>query len=242
VSARHTHAIYKIRRSDGAVLWRLGGKLNDFSFGPGARFSWQHDARRRPDGTLTLFDNAAKQPIRGRQSRAIVLRLDETRHTASLVRSYTHPAPLLSPSQGDAQFLANGNVVVGWGSNPYVTEFDAGGRVLLDLRFGSAGVDSYRAFRLPWMGHPADRPAVAARSGQNGRTVVSASWNGSTEVARWRVLAGAGPACLRRIAEAAKDGFETAIPAASDARYFAVQALDANGQVLRTSNAVRRPG
>lgn len=67
------------------------------------------------------------------------------------------------------------------------------------------------------------------------------SWNGATEVARWRVLAGAGPTTLHRVAEAAKDGFETAIPVASTARYFAVQALDANGRVLRTSEAVRRP-
>lgn len=162
VTARHTHAIYKIRRSDGAVDWRLGGKRSDFRLDPGALFRWPHDARLRPDGTLTLFDNNAKQPIRGRESRAIVLRLDETRHAASLVRSYTHPAPLLSPSQGDAQFLANGHVLVGWGSNPYVTEFDAGGRVLLDMRFGSAGVDSYRAFRLPWTGRPAGPLAVAA--------------------------------------------------------------------------------
>ena len=91
VSARHTHAVYKIRRSNGAVLWRLGGKRSDFRFGPDARFSWQHDVRRQPDSTITLFDNAAKQPIRGRQSRAIRLRVDEARHTASLVRSYVRP-------------------------------------------------------------------------------------------------------------------------------------------------------
>ena len=35
VSARNTHAVYEIRRSDGAVLSRLGGKRSDFTFGPG---------------------------------------------------------------------------------------------------------------------------------------------------------------------------------------------------------------
>jgi hypothetical protein len=48
ISARHTHAIYKIRRSDGAVVWRLGGKQSDFTLGPGASFAWQHDIRRHP--------------------------------------------------------------------------------------------------------------------------------------------------------------------------------------------------
>src|SRR5262249_53869871 len=62
VSARHTHAIYKIRRSDGKVLWRLGGKQSDFNMGRGTAFAWQHDIRRQKDGTLTLLDNAAEHP------------------------------------------------------------------------------------------------------------------------------------------------------------------------------------
>ena len=31
--------------------------------GPGTRFAWQHDARRRPDGTITLFDNGAEPKV-----------------------------------------------------------------------------------------------------------------------------------------------------------------------------------
>ena len=89
----------------------------------------------------------------------IVLRVDEERHTATLVRSYEHkPEPLLSTSQGDAQFLPDGHVFVGWGSNEYFTEFARDGRVLLDGKFGSGGADSYRAYRFAWAGHPS-RPA-----------------------------------------------------------------------------------
>src|SRR5262245_17644418 len=119
VSSRHTQAIYKIRRSDGRILWRLGGKRGDFEMGPGTRFSWQHDARLQPDGTLTLFDSAASRPKQAKQSKVLVLRLDEKRRTATLVHAYAHPAPLLSTTQGDAQVLADGHVLVGWGSNPY---------------------------------------------------------------------------------------------------------------------------
>src|SRR5215211_6791952 len=57
VSARETFAVYKIDRKTGEVMWRLGGKKSDFEMGPGARFAFQHDARRLPDGTLTIFDN-----------------------------------------------------------------------------------------------------------------------------------------------------------------------------------------
>jgi len=67
VSARSTHTIYKIDRS-GAIVWRLGGKHSDFSMAVGSNFAWQHDARRQPDGTLTLFDNGPRR--RWRSSRA----------------------------------------------------------------------------------------------------------------------------------------------------------------------------
>jgi hypothetical protein len=239
VSARHTHALYEIRRRDGAVLWRLGGKESDFKFGPGARFAWQHDARFHPDGTLTLFDNAASRPGQAKRSRVLVLRLDTRRHRATLVRSYTHrPKRLLSTSQGNAQFLPDGHVFVGWGSNDYFTEFDRSGRILLDGRFGSKEVDSYRAYRLPWVGHPFAPPAIAARAA-SGRAVVYASWNGATEVRGWRVLAGDDRTRLRAVAESPKRGFETRISVPTRARYVAVQALDEGGRVLRSSPAVR---
>ena len=232
VSARHTHAIYKLRESDGAVVWRLGGKKSDFTFGDGARFAWQHDPRRQADGTLTLFDNAASRPKQAPESRVLDLRLDEQARKATLVRSYTHPKELLSTSQGNAETLPDGHVFVGWGSNEYFTEFDRDGRVLLDVRFGSGGADSYRAYRMPWDGRPVDRPAAAVRD-DGGRTTVYASWNGATDVRRWRVVAGG-----RTVAEAATAGFETAIPIQSDARRFVVQALDANGRALGSSTPV----
>ena len=241
VSARHTHAIYKIRRSDGNVLWRLGGKKSDFKMGPGTTFAWQHDIRRQSDGTLTLFDNAAEHPNPKLHSKALVLRVDERARTATLVRSYSHPKKLLSTSQGNAQFLPDGHVFVGWGANEYYTEFDRQGRVLLDARFGGGEADSYRAYRLPWIGRPTDRPAVAVRPGKKpGRVIVYASWNGATEVRSWRVLAGERGTQMRAAAEAARDGFETAIRVDSDAGRFAVQALDAKGRVLRTSATVSR--
>ena len=35
ISARNTWTVYKVDRSTGAVLWRLGGKRSDFTIGPG---------------------------------------------------------------------------------------------------------------------------------------------------------------------------------------------------------------
>lgn len=232
VSARNTHAVYLVRRSDGAVLWRLGGKRSDFTFDPGARFEWQHDARLHAGHELTVFDNQAVRPSKHRQSRALLLRLDEQGRRVRLVRSYTVPTRELSTSQGNAQLLPDGHILVGWGSNPRITEFSRRGRILLDLSFGGGAANSYRAFRFPWTGHPEGRPAaVLVRRGAG--AVVYASWNGATEVATWRVLAGANPG--RAVAEARATGFETAIPVRTRARVLRVAALDARGRVLGLS-------
>ena len=234
VSARNTHTIYEIDEQTGKIVWQLGGKHSDFQMGPGTRFGWQHDARLHTDGTLTLFDNEAAPPL-AKQSRVLVLRLDTKKMTASLVRSYVHPKPLLASSQGDAQFLPDGDVVVGWGAEPHLTEFTRAGSVVFEAHFNK-GADSYRVFRFPWVGRPTDRPALAVRRDGDDLTVY-ASWNGATEVRRWRVLAGPEPSQLRPVRTAARTGFETALTVKGDAKYVAVQALDAAGRVLGTSRA-----
>jgi hypothetical protein len=245
VSARNTHAIYKIDRRTKKVLWRLGGKKSDFRMGAGTKFGWQHDARRQPDGTLTLFDNSAAPPV-AKFSRVLKLRVDTTSKRATLVRSYAHPRRFLIPFEANAQFLPNGNVFVGWGAAPYVSEFDAGGRLVFDAHFGRGkakitrafqDADTYRAYRFVWHGHPLDRPAVTVEKRGSGATVY-VSWNGATEVVRWRVLAGPDGQSLRPVRMAAKTGFETAIPVQADHRFFAVQAFDASGRLLRTSQPV----
>jgi hypothetical protein len=206
--------------------------------GRGTRFAWQHDAHRQPDGTLTLFDNAA-DPKTNELSRVLVLRLDDAARRATLVRSYAHPRKLLSGSQGNAQFLANGNVLVGWGSNPYVTEFDRSGRMLFDLRFGAKGADSYRAYRAVWAGRPTEDPTVSATTADGGATV-HVSWNGATGVDRWQVVA--GPDAQRTsavVATVAPGGFETAIPVDTTQPYVRVRALNSAGAVLGTSRAVQ---
>jgi len=238
VSARNTHAVYEISKSDGEVVWRLGGKRSDFAMGAGTHFAWQHDARRQPDGTITLFDNAASDPGNA-TSKGLVLRVDEEAHTVTLVRSYVRRPPLLSTSQGNAQVLRNGHVLVGWGSKPFVTEFARGGDIRFDLRLGVGKVDSYRAYRLPWTGRPATRPAVVLRPAADGTTVY-VSWNGATEVARWRILAGPDASDLSPVATVARNGFETRATVSSTAATFAVEALAADGSVLRRSAPVER--
>jgi hypothetical protein len=231
VSARNTHTVYKINRRTGRIMWRLGGKHSDYSLGPGARFAWQHDARRQPDRTISVFDNGAA-PKRHDQSRAIFLHLNRKTWKARLVRKFIHRPSILAINQGNAQRLANGNVLVGWGHTPYVTEYDKRSRVVLDLRFGR-GADSYRAFRFPWIGRPLTRPAVAI---ERGRAYVS--WNGATKVARWQIVAGRSPRNLEPFRTIPKRGFETSFPISPDLSWISVRALDRGGRLLGTSRTV----
>jgi hypothetical protein len=237
VSARNTWAIYKIHRRNGAVMWRLGGKKTDFALGDDVPFAWQHDARRQPDGSVTLFDDGSTPAVET-QSRGMALELDETARTARLIRQYAHPHRLLAGSQGNTQALPNGNVLIGWGAEPYVSEFSGDGRLLFDARLPT-GVYSYRTFRQPWTGRPTDQPAIAARADSSGQVTVFASWNGATEVSRWEILNGPSASQLSPLASARWTGFETAIAVNRRAPFLAVRGLDASGALLGASRVIR---
>lgn len=238
VSARNTWAIYKIARADGAVQWRLNGKRSSFRMLRGSTFAWQHDARVQPDGTITLFDDGAAPPVH-KTSRAIGIGLDTHAHRAWLRRDYRPSPPTLSNSQGNAQALANGDMLVGWGSSPYITEYSAHGAVMRLYTY-ARGDESYRAYRFAWAPHPLTRPAVAA-STASGRTRVYMSWNGADDVASWQVLAGASAAALKPVDGVRAAGFETSTSIAG-AAFVAVQARDAHGTVLSTSAAIAPNG
>jgi hypothetical protein len=238
ISGRTTWASYQVQGGTGAVLWRLGGTHSSFAMGPGTETAWQHDARMQPDGTITLFDDGSTPRVHY-QSRGVRVAIDTKRRTARLVRSYPHPGgPLLADSQGNAQTTHTGNVVIGWGAIPSVSELAPNGGLLLDAHL-PPGTSSYRAFRFPWTGHPLSPPAVSARVLATGdSTAVFASWNGATDVASWRVLAGPDGDSLTPQATMPDSGFESSITFPDAFAYVAVQALGPHGQLLATSPTV----
>ncbi len=195
---------------------------------------------QQPDGTITFFDNGALPQVHP-QSRAIEVALDTASMTATLVRSYEHRNPLVAGSQGNCRPCRRqlggrlGPGALPLGIRPQRAS------VLFDAHLPPSW-ESYRAYVLPWTGGPAQPPALAVPPpGASGGATVYASWNGATEVASWRVLAGSSPTRLTPVASAAKTGFETAIalPAAAAGAYVAVQALDGSGAVLGISPAVK---
>jgi hypothetical protein len=229
VSARHTSTVYKLDRRTGSVLWRLGGRRSDFALGRGVRFAYQHDAHVLADRTIALFDDGAPPQVEP-CSRAIVVAADAAVGRARLVRAYVHPKHLLATAMGNMQPLADGGFFVGWGTQPWFTQFARDGRVLLDGRLPDGG-NSYRAFRCEWKGRPAEPPAlVAIREGGGVRAY--ASWNGATEVAFWAIQ----DRVVRR------SGFETSIALPRRTQRVRATPLDARRRPLgspRTAHVVQ---
>src|SRR5277367_2583820 len=151
VSMRDTWAAYLVNLSSGAITWTLGGKRSNFALGPAASFEWQHDVRLQPDSTVTMFDDHCCQLTGGgtyvdatSPSRAITLKLDTQTRTASLVHQYGSEFGLNTDYMGSTQPLSGGKTFVGWGSSPYLSEFTASGKVLLDGVLPGSDL-SYRA-------------------------------------------------------------------------------------------------
>jgi hypothetical protein len=207
-----------------------------------AAFQWQHDVRLAPGGLVTMFDDACCE-ITGTQTylapngptRGLELRLDMKARTADLLAQYSQGHGPGSAYMGNTQVLANGNVFIGWGSQPNFSEYTKSGKLLLDAIFPGPDL-SYRATVGAWAGLPDYPPSGAARTGAQG-TIVYASWNGATPVTSWNVLAGTSNKDMTVVARGPRTGFETQLSVKGNSSVFEVQAVNSKGQVMATSKS-----
>ena len=246
VSARNTSAIYGIDRATGDLRWILGGKQDQFGLverHPAWQFCAQHDARRLPDGDLSVFDNGGTSLGEGcprHRARVLRFRLDTGSKTVRLARSipsddFSDDGAGLHPSAVGSARWRKGDVLVNWGNSGRISEISRAGRLRSTLQLAHW---TYRAVLAEWHGRPPGRPAVAAR--RTGKQVdLWASWNGATAIHRWRILAGTSADDLREIGESFRFAdLETRMRLRSSASHFAVQALDRTGRVLGESTPV----
>jgi hypothetical protein len=233
ISSRETWAAYKVSRQTGAIMWTLGGKHSSFKLAPGTYWAFQHDVESRStnDSLFTFFDNEGGPPYIRSQSRAIHVAVDFTHMTARSTVDEKHSPPFATNYEGNVQALSDGDFV-GWGQQPYFTQFDAHGNTVFDGHMNSRTA-SYRAYRFQWNATPWTQPAIIASTSKSTSSVFM-SWNGATNVAGWRVWSGSSRTSLHYVKSVSKHGFESeaAIPAA---KYVQVQAVDAHHNVIRSS-------
>jgi hypothetical protein len=162
IDARNTWTTYDVNRHTGHVNWELGGKHSTFTEkaapgqvldDAGAIFAWQHDPEQVGPNTFTFFDNDSAGVPELPSSRTVIVVLDRRARTATLVASDNQPDGLSAASQGNAQTTRNGDQFIGWGALPYFSEFSPSGQLEFNAELPT-GVNSYRAYRLPWHGSP----------------------------------------------------------------------------------------
>ena len=162
LSSRHLSEITKINGRTGKIIWRLGGKKNQYRFVGEHEihkpnfFSFQHNVSRLANGHLMLFDNGNQHTPQ--YSRAVEYELDEIGNVATLIWEYRHIPDIFSSANGSAQRLANGNTVVGWGNAglnglPSVTEVRSDRSPVFELTLPK-GQRSWTVNRFPWKDNP----------------------------------------------------------------------------------------
>ncbi len=248
LSSRHMDEITKIDHQTGDIIWRLGGKANQFTFSnaPGItddpHFYYQHDIRRLANGHITLFDNHNEHlPL---NSRALEFELDEVNKTATLVWEYRNTPDIFSGFMGDVQRLSNGNTVIGWGGSPtlMLTELKPDGAKALEMAL-SGGHVSYRALRYPWQGYPTWAPILVMQPDSNSFRLFF-SWNGATEISKYKIYAGNSREPTTLIGEQPKSGFESSVNLVgvqTDYCYYRVMPIDKQDQPTQYSNIVVNP-
>jgi hypothetical protein len=151
VSARHADAVFFVDRTSGSVVWKLGGrptskdgaKILQLANDPEAAFFHQHDARFRPDGHISLFDNHSKQPG---VARGVEYALDVGAGTATFVWQYAGAQN--SVAMGSFRRY-DGSNVVDWGLSQGLTfsEVDDDDEVIQEVSV--KGSSSYRTVKVP---------------------------------------------------------------------------------------------
>ncbi len=172
ISSRHQSEITKIERPSGRVMWRFGGKNNQFTYlndplnGP----SYQHDIRVLPNGNYTIMDNGNFHSPS--VSRAVEYKLDTAARTAQLIWQYRHNPDRYTWWMGNTQRLPNGNTLINWAdqSLPKATEVTPAGVKVLEMDFVKAA-HSYRVFKFPWKGK-GKQPELSMESGSSKITLL----------------------------------------------------------------------
>ncbi len=153
LSSRCLDEITKINTNTGKIVWRWGGKHNEFiCTNDTVPFLAQHHIRYHGNNTYSLFDNGISG-VR-EYSRAMVYTMDETARTVTVVKDLRKDSADFSRVMGSNQLLENGNYLVGWSFNHnknVLSEFNTNGEVVFDIKSkDTLGLVSYRALKFPW--------------------------------------------------------------------------------------------
>lgn len=149
--SRGLNEVTKINRENGDIIWRLGGKNNQFAFMDSSQmFSMPHDFRPLENGHYTIFDNGNNRTLP--YSRAVEYVIGEEKMTIEMVWEYDADMKVFGPTNGSTRRLPSGNTIIGYGgksSSPAIIEVHPDGSKALQLDF-SDDLSTAKVFKFPW--------------------------------------------------------------------------------------------
>lgn len=189
---------------------------------------------------ISFLDNAFAGSIGGPPtadvSSVVVVALNTSAMTATVLERIPAPDGTLLRQAGNAQFLEDENRFINWVEGSHVTEHAPTGEVVYEAQWLTDRYRTYRAYKMDFVGRPKEPPvlksfASAIRNG-NLATTVYVSWNGATEVRSWTVRDAQGSI----VGEATKTGFETAVVCRGFHSAVRVEAVGSNSTILARSD------
>jgi len=148
LSSRNLSELSKVNLTNGEIIWRLGGKNNQFSFRNFDRmFSGQHSIRKKNDSLFTLYDNGLY--FNEKYSRGIEFVIDEDSMIIEKTNEFRKEPDMYSPIMGNLQNLDNGHTLVTWGGNTF-SEFDSEGNIVQEGKFINCDIPTYGVNKYIW--------------------------------------------------------------------------------------------
>jgi hypothetical protein len=239
VSSRFLDEITKINRETGDIIWRLGGRNNQFEFlNDPDGFSYQHDIRAVPDkpNHYTLFDNGNHHTPN--YSRIVEYKLDIDSMTAEIVWEYRHSPDRYSHWMGNAQRLSNGNTVIGWSYKklPKITEITSDGTIVYEGDYYKRNT-CYRVHRFH-CNKRAIRPYLLVNSSDNTKVTLIFNQFGDPNVQKFRIYADIMPDPVTQIDSTSNTYIHLTNLTNLTKYYFRVTSVDSSGIESDFSNEV----
>lgn len=120
ISARYYNEVFKVRRTDGKIIWHLGGKYNNVTLTNNSLpFYGQHDAHFIAKNTFTLFDNGYTTDSLRHSVRLLFIEVDDSTKTGRITWQYQPKERLVSEANGSIQLAKKQVLLANYGKVEY---------------------------------------------------------------------------------------------------------------------------
>jgi hypothetical protein len=244
-SNRHLSEITKIDRSTGDIIWRWGGKNNQFRFvgdiDDSTGFHYQHDIRRLENGNYMMYDNGNFHTPP--HSRSAEYALDTLDMTATLIWQYRNTPDTYGNFMGSSQRLPGGNTFIAWGGSTFqpittLTEVRPDGTKAFELTLTNRTVN-YKGYRYPWSG-TAPEPFLWEGSFDRQTQTLTLGFDkfGDRDVALYEIYSGMDPDPQVLSDSSTANTIEIPGLITGETYRFRVRAVDASSQPSPFSNEI----